>query len=133
MGYLRHSPPLHLAIAVVIALATLVLIYSISTSLYAYKNPTSSLFAKKRRPLLLRLPCLRGMVAAKELERQNCKHALLKTWNNPKQGSEATASSNTAKLEPAQMTLPPVVRSRCRGFFVDHSVLWLLILANVIV
>jgi len=31
------------------------------------------------------------------------------------------------------MTLSPVVRSRFGGLFTDHSVLWLLILANVIV
>jgi len=86
MGYLHHSPPLHLAIAIAMALATLVLIYSISTALYAYKNPTSSLFSKKRRPLLLRLPCLHGMVAAKELERQNYKQAFFNNLEQPQTG-----------------------------------------------
>merc|ERR1712048_695512 len=86
--FLKYSPRFHLALAALIIVALPVLIYLVGSALYAYMNPTSSSFSKRNRPLLLRLPCLRRMVAVKERERQVYKGTITAGWTT---GDESVA------------------------------------------
>eukprot|EP00927_Polykrikos_kofoidii_P023272 TRINITY_DN21494_c0_g1_i1.p1 TRINITY_DN21494_c0_g1~~TRINITY_DN21494_c0_g1_i1.p1 ORF type:complete len:1467 (+),score=227.03 TRINITY_DN21494_c0_g1_i1:51-4403(+) len=56
----------------------LLMLIPVVTAISALQRPTSAAFAKKNRPLLLRLPCLRGIVQRKESERSKYKHELAK-------------------------------------------------------
>jgi hypothetical protein len=47
---------------------------------YAYTNPTSDLFSRKRRPFLLKAPFMRWAVQKKEEERRAFKKALQEAW-----------------------------------------------------
>merc|ERR1719262_161534 len=99
-------------------------------------HPTSSLFSRRRRPLLLGLPCLRRAVAAKEEERRLFLHNWQKRCVDRAQNSATgleEGKTDKLTLEMAQMTLPPLVQHRVSKFFAGYFTLCLLFLANLFV
>jgi hypothetical protein len=60
--------------------------YQVGIAAYAYSHPTSAIFSRKRRPLLLRillrLPFLRRVIQEKEQQRLAYKMALRDAWKD---------------------------------------------------
>jgi len=77
-------------------------IVMIGTAAYALMNPTTAAFSRRNRPLLLRSPCMRGIVERKGLERARFKETLQRVWEEHHDGK----NKGTHKVGPSLPAMP---------------------------